>query len=192
MAVNKVIYGGNTLIDLTADTVTVDKMLAGTTAHDMTGALIEGTCTFDSDTSDATVKPAEMLLGSTGYARGTKVTGTMPNNGAINETIDTKAEAVTIPQGYHDGSGKIKIADVEQAKLIPGNIKQGVTVLGVTGELEPSSAVTAQAKTVTPSTVKQTILPDEGTDYLSQVIVNAIPYTETANSAGGTTVTIAG
>ena len=51
-------------------------------------------------------------------------------------------------------------------------------------------SVTAQAKTVTPTTTSQTVLPDTGTDYLSQVTVNAIPYTETANAAGGTTVTI--
>lgn len=34
MAINKVIYGGETLIDLTSDTVTADKILSGFTAHD--------------------------------------------------------------------------------------------------------------------------------------------------------------
>lgn len=192
MAVNKVIYGGTTLIDLTADTVTPDKLLVGETAHDMTGVKIDGTCTFDSDTSDATAKVAEVLQGSSFYARGSKNVGTMPNIGSVSETIDTKEEEFTIPQGYHDGSGKVKISDTEQAKLIPSNIKEGIEVLGVVGTLEPSSSVTAQSKTVTPSTQKQTIIPDENIDYLSQVIVNAIPYKETANSAGGTTVTIAG
>ena len=48
------------------------------------------------------------------------------------------------------------------------------------------------AKTVTPKTISQTILPGEGYDYLSQVDVAAIPYVETDNSAGGKTVTIAG
>ena len=104
----------------------------------------------------------------------------------------TKAEQVIIPIGFHDGSGKIGIDATEQAKLIAGNIKNGVTILGVTGELEPSSNVTVQSKTVTPSTTKQTVIPDDGTDYLSQVVVEAIPYVEAANYAGGTTVTIAG
>lgn len=192
MAVNKVIYGGNTLIDLTADTVTIDKLLTGVTAHNMAGEVIEGTCSFDSNTSSATVKPAEVLSGKTYYARGAKGTGTMPNKGSVSETIDTKTEIFTIPQGYHDGSGKVQISSVEQAKIIAGNIKEGVSILGVTGTLEPSSAVTAQSKTVTPKTEKQTILPDSSYDYLSQVVVNAIPYTEASNSAGGTTVTIAG
>lgn len=43
MAVNKVIYSGDTLIDLTGDTVTADKLLAGYTAHDRSGTLIAGT-----------------------------------------------------------------------------------------------------------------------------------------------------
>lgn len=48
-----------------------------------------------------------------------------------------------------------------------------------------------QQKTVTPSTTAQTIMPDKEYNYLSQVTVNAIPYAESENSAGGTTVTIA-
>ena len=43
MAVNKVIYGHNVLVDLTADTVTADKLLNGVTAHDSTGAQVHGT-----------------------------------------------------------------------------------------------------------------------------------------------------
>lgn len=45
MAINKVQYGNTTLIDLTADTVTADKLLEGYTAHDRTGAVITGTAT---------------------------------------------------------------------------------------------------------------------------------------------------
>lgn len=192
MAINKVIYGGQTLMDLTGDSVTPDTLLVGSTAHNMAGEVVDGTCTFDSDTTDATVKTSEILNGVTAYARGSKLVGTMPNNGSVNETIDTKDEEFTIPQGYHDGSGKVGIPQTEQDKLIAQNIKEGITILGITGSLKPSSSVTAQAKTVTPSTVAQNIIPDAGTDYLSQVTVNAIPYMETANSAGGTTVTIAG
>lgn len=43
MAKNKIIYNGNTLIDLTGDTVTADKLLQGYTAHDRTGEIIIGT-----------------------------------------------------------------------------------------------------------------------------------------------------
>lgn len=190
--VNKVIYGGRTLIDLTGDTVSPDKLLTGVTAHDKSGASIEGTCTRDVDSTDATVAEAEVLLGKTAYARGAKLTGTMPNRGAISQKITTKAQEVTVPQGYHDGSGKVSIDTVEQSKLIGNNIRQGVTVLGIEGTLEPTSEATSQAKSVTPSTEQQVVLPDENIDYLSQVTVAAIPYVESDNSAGGITVTIAG
>lgn len=189
---NKVIYGNTVIIDLTADTVTPEKILAGFTAHDQSGATITGTCDFDVDSGDATVQVAEILKGKTAYARGTKLTGTMPNNGAVSLKISTVDDSISIAQGYHDGSGKVQILDTEKAKLIAANIKQGITILGVTGTLEPSSSIKVHAKTVTPATTAQTVLPDSGYDYLSQVTVNAIPYVETDNSAGGKTVTIAG
>ncbi len=90
MAINKVIYGGNTLIDLTGDSVTKDKLLAGYTAHDKSGEVIEGTCLFDVDSTDATATAAEILNGQTAYARGNKVSGTMKNNGAVSEEITDK------------------------------------------------------------------------------------------------------
>lgn len=189
MAINKVIYGGNTLIDLTADTITASDLAYGITAHDKSGAVITGTNTKDADTSDATAAQAEILANKTAYVNGVKLTGTMTNNGAVTGTISTKAQEYTVPNGYHDGSGKVKIATTEQAKIIGANIKSGVQILGVTGTYS-GEGVNAQAKTATPTTSEQTILPDTGYDYLSQVTVNAIPYTETLNSAGGYTATI--
>lgn len=188
--VNKVILGTEVKLDLSADTVTADKLAKGVTAHDKSGAPITGTNDYDVNSQDATAAVAEILKDKTAYARGAKLTGTMPNNGAVSKEITAVAEEYTVPMGYHDGSGKVKIAATEQAKLIPANIKQGVEVLGVTGTLEPSSNVRAHAKSVTPTFSAQTVLPDDGYDYLSQVTVAAIPYTETDNSAGGVTLTI--
>ena len=190
MAVNKVVYGGKVLIDLTGDTVTADKILSGFTTHDKSGASIEGTCDFDVNSGDATVAVAEMLTGKTAYARGTKLTGTMPNNGAVTGEISTKDGVYTVPQGYHDGSVTVKIKKTEKDKLIPSNIREGVTILGVEGTMSGSEGVKSQSKTVTPSTASQTVLPDDGYTHLSQVTVNAIPYVESDNSAGGKTVTI--
>ena len=191
MAISKVIYGGKTLIDLTSDTVTAEKLLSGYTAHGADGEAIAGTCMYDADTSDATATAAEILKGKTAYKNGSKLTGEMPNNGAVAGTIATKAGQYTVPQGYHDGSGKVQIDATEQAKLIPTNIREGVTVLGVVGEMSGSEDVVAQSKTVTPSTLAQTVLPDDGYNSLTSVVVEPIPYTESANSAGGITVTIA-
>lgn len=194
MAINKVVYGGTTLIDLTADTVDTAHLKAGYKAHDKSGVVITGTDNTDSNTQDATVAVAEMLVDKTAYARGSKLTGTMPNNGAVTGSIATKAQEYTVPQGYHDGSGKVAIAAAEQAKIIAANIRAGITILGVEGTMSGSEDVNAQAKTVTPTTSQQVITPDTDDDYnyLSQVTVVAIPYTETQNAAGGITVTIAG
>lgn len=192
MAYNKIIYGGNTLIDLTADTVTAADLAEGITAHDASGATITGTSTKDSDTSDATAAVAEILATKTAYVRGAKLTGTMPNNGAVTGTITTKTQSYTVPQGYHDGSGTVSISSTEQAKLIAENIRDGVTILGVEGTMSGSEDVVAQSKSATPTTTAQTVLPDTGYNYLTSVTVAAIPYVETDNAAGGKTVTIGG
>ena len=188
--INKVIYGGDTLIDLTVDDVAASDVLSGKKFHLPSGAPGTGTCPYDADTSDATAVAAEILATKTAYKNGSKLTGTMPNNGAVTGTITTKAGQYTVPQGYHDGSGKVSISSTEQAKIIAGNIKSGVQILGVTGTYT-GEAISAQSKNATPTTAQQTILPDTGYDYLSQVTVAAIPYTETDNTAGGKTVTIA-
>ena len=188
MAKNKIIYGGQVLIDLTNDTVTADKLLSGYTAHDRSGEIITGSNTYDADTSDANATASEILATKTAYVNGVKVTGTMPNRGGVSGTISTVAGTYSIQQGYHDGSGTVSLDSTEQAKIIAENIKDGVEILGVTGTYT-GEGVTAQAKTVTPYTTSQTVLPDSGYDYLSQVTVNAIFYEETAN-AYGTTVTI--
>lgn len=190
MAISKVIYGGETLIDLTNDSVVADKLLKGETAHGADGELVTGTCTFDADTQDATAAASEILTGKTAYKKGAKLTGTMKNNGAVTGTISTKAGVYTVPQGYHDGSGKVQIASAEQSKLIPENIRNGVTVLGVTGSMSGTEGAKPQAKRVTPTTSAQEVLPDSGYNYLSQVTVEAIPYVESENEAGGVTVTI--
>lgn len=190
--VNKIIYGGTTLIDLTQDTVTADKLAKNITAHDKSGAIITGTSTLDSDTSDATAAVAEILATKTAYARGSKLTGTMPNNGSVTGNISSKSQNYTIAQGYHDGSGKVSISSTEQAKIIAENIRQGITILGVEGSMSGTEEVNAESPTVTPTLTAQTITPSTGYNYLAQVTVNAIPYTETDNSAGGKTVTIAG
>lgn len=186
---NKVVFNGDTLIDLTSDTVEAAKVLYGYTFHHKSGEIQTGTCTYDADTSDATASASEILATKTAYVNGAKVTGSMVNNGAVTGTISTKAQEYTIPTGYHDGSGKVSISATEQAKIIASNIKSGVVILGIEGTYT-GEAISAQSKTATPSASQQTILPDTGYDYLSQVTVEAIPYTETQNSAGGYTVTI--
>lgn len=192
MAKNKVIFGNQTIIDLTDATLDKndgDQILSGGTAYGNDGEKITGSCTYNADTSDADVSASEVLNGKTFYgASGAKQTGTMPNRGAVSGTIDDVSTPYTIQAGYHDGTGTVEVDSTEAAKIIPDNIKEGVEILGVTGTYT-GEGVTAQAKTATPYTTQQVILPDAGYDYLSQVTVSAIKYTETPNQYG-TTVTI--
>lgn len=185
-----VLASGEVLIDLTADTIDAAHLLKDVTAHDKSGAPIVGACTFDSDTSDDTAAASEILSGKTAHARGALLTGTMANRGGVTGTISTKAQEYTIPQGYHDGSGKVSIASTEQAKIIAENIREGITILGVEGTMSGSEDMSAQAKTVTPTFSSQVVAPDTGYNCLSQVTVNAITVTYSDNSAGGRTVTI--
>lgn len=190
MANNKVVLSdGTVLIDLTSDTVAASYLLSGYTAHDRSGTVITGSCDYDADTSDATAVASEILATKTAYANGLELAGTMPNRGAVTGTISTAAGTYTIAQGYHDGSGTVSLDSTEQAKIISENIKEGVEILGVTGSYT-GEGVTAQTKTAAPTFSQQTILPDSGYDYLSQVTVEAISVTYTDNAAGGKTVTI--
>lgn len=190
MGNSKIIYGNETLIDLTADTVVAGKLLSGYTAHGADGELVTGTCDYDMKTSTFTATASEILATKTAGVNGQTVTGSMTNNGGVTLTIDDKNDEIAIAVGYHDGSGKAVIDATEKAKIIAENIKRGVTLLGVTGTCDPASGITVQSKTVTPYTTEQTVLPDSGYDYLSQVTVSAIAYTSVLNAAGGYTVTI--
>ena len=86
------------------------------------------------DTASADITSADVLTGKTAYGSGGEVSGGMANNGSTSGTISTKAGTVTIPVGYTSG-GTVSISSTEQNKIIAGNIKSGVTLLGVAGSL---------------------------------------------------------
>lgn len=189
--VNQVGLGdGTILLDVSGDTAERADVLNGKYFHLKTGERTTGTCTYDSNTTDANATAADLLVGTSAYVNKNKINGSMPNNGTVTGTISTKAGTYTIPAGAHSGLGTVGISSVEQQKIIAGNIKSGIEILGVTGNYS-GEAVTAGAVNVTPYLTAQTILPSSiSKDYISQVNVAAITITETDNAAGGKTVTI--
>lgn len=179
--INKVIYAGRTLIDLSGDTVTASDVINSKRFHAADGTIKTGSCAYTVDASGVTATASEVLTGKT-FGKGSEVvTGSMPNRGKQQGTISTKAQSVTIQNGYHDGSGGVSIDSTEQAKIVAGNIKNGVTILGVEGTYTGSELIKATTGSATPASTQQVILPSDvgDYDYFTQFTVAAIPYTET-------------
>ena len=110
-----------------------------------------------SDTSGDTVTASDLLAGVTAHdASGNQITGTMINRGQVIGSMSFANDVFAIAQGYHDGTGSVTIDSAEQSKIIPGNIKSGVSILGVTGDYEGEggSGVDTSGDTVTASNLR--------------------------------------
>lgn len=79
---------------------------------------------------------SDILLGKTAYVNGEEITGVMPELLNFIDYISEKSDTIIIPEGHHNGQGKIAISAAEQAKIIDSNIKKDITLLGVTGNVE--------------------------------------------------------
>ena len=146
------------------------------------------------DLRNDTVSADKLLKGVTAHDKtGVKITGTMPNNGAVSGSIATKDGQYTVPQGFHNGSGKVGIASAEKAKLIPGNIKSGVKVLGVTGSYsgEGTPQLCGQVENFKASLGNLSVIlswtapsPDEDNSFVGARIVRKIGSAPTGISDG--------
>lgn len=93
----------------------------------------EGVAVFY-DTTPSTAEPSQVLQGKTAFLDNGQIVGTMRNNQDASGTISTPEGSYTIPEGYHNGKGTVKLSDEDAAAIISGNIKAGITVLGVPGK----------------------------------------------------------
>jgi hypothetical protein len=82
--------------------------------------------------------------------QGDKIDGTMPNN-ADNDVEVTDLDGELIPEGYYDGTGSAVLSVAEAAKVVTGNIKSGITLLGVAGK---STVVDTADATATADKIK--------------------------------------
>jgi len=131
-------------------------------------------------TGDAVV--ANVLDAKTFYSNDplTQLTGTMANNGANNVEV-TDVDGTLIPVGYYNGSGSAVLSATEQAKVIAGNIKDGVTLLGVLGTLSGASVLTGDAIAAEVLTGKKFYSDDPATQLTGTMPnnsgnVNAVSY----------------
>ena len=113
---------GTILLDVSSDTAARTDVLSGKYFHLATGERTTGTCTYDSNTTDANALATEILSGKTAYVNKVKLTGEMTNNGAVSGTISNKNTPYTVPAGYHSGLGTVSIDSTSSAALIAGNI----------------------------------------------------------------------
>jgi hypothetical protein len=192
MGYSKVIYNGETLINLTNDDVTAENLLKGIKAHDSNGDAITGTCEYDIKSEGFTAVATEILKDKTAGVGGQKVTGTMPNNGAVTGTIKTKDGKYTIPKGYHDGSGTVGLDETEKGKLKAENIRENVTIFGVTGTMSGNESENPQPKieVEAPLTEDVTITPEGDYTCLSEVVVKKVPYQEIDNTSDNKGITV--
>ena len=103
-------------------------------------------------TLNGTADPKYVLSGYTFYKNNpkTKVTGTMKNNGGVSASLDAN-QSFTIPEGYHDGSGRITangLGDQTSGTATAGDIAKGSTAwvngVKVTGTLELTGTATPE------------------------------------------------
>ena len=150
MAVNKVIFGGETVVDLTADTVTAAKMLSGTTAHDKSGTKVTGTIATKTS-SNMTVSGATVTAPAGYYAS------------AQSKSVATATQAT--PSISVDSAGKITASATQTAGYVSAGTKSATKQL-----------TTKAATTITPSTSSQTAVAS-GVYTTGAVTVAAIPST---------------
>ena len=86
------------------------------------------------DTSGDDTIASHVLNGDKFHSASGAGVGNMPENGTVTRTITSKADIIQIAEGHHSGSGSVQIATEEQAKIISGNIRSGVTILGQQGK----------------------------------------------------------
>ena len=125
------------------------------------------------DTSAATAVSDNILTGKTAFVGTGSVSGTMADNGAVSGVISTAAGSYTIPAGYHNGTGSVKLDETETTKLVSANIKAGVSILGVTGKttvVDTADATATAANIVTGQTAYVNGAKVTGT--LSAVVVS--------------------
>ena len=159
-----------------------ENIMVGTTIYGVEGSHPEGL-----DTSDATAIESDILEGATAYVNGVKITGThvCPAEPILAPLIVTPTgdEIVKTPDDGVDGFSEVTVEG--DRYLIPENIKQDVTIYGVTGELVEKQLQEGHA---TPGAQDVMLTPEEGYDGFSKVTIDGDPNLVAANIRNGVSI----
>ena len=98
---------------------------------------------------DATAN--QILSGKTAWVKGKKVTGTMPNRGAVTQTLNAGG-SYTIPAGYHNGKGKVTAASL--SSQTPGTATAAQILAGQTAWVNGNKITGNMPSRATSSNVK--------------------------------------
>lgn len=103
---------------------------------------------------------------------------------SLNVTPTTSAQTITATGGV-DGYSPVNVSAVDasiDANIVAGNIKDGVTILGVTGNVVE---LNGETKTVTPQVYGQTLYPTAPKNGITEITVNAVTHNIDANIQAG-------
>ena len=142
----------------TATPTTAQQTISPTAGKVLTSVIVEAIPSQYVDTSEATAAAGDILEGATAYVDGEEVTGTMPNNGAVNKTLDATMQSYTIPEGYHNGEGAVNVS-LETKNATPtkspqtispsaGKLLSSVSVAAIPDAYQDVTGVTAAAADV--------------------------------------------
>lgn len=145
------------------------------------------------DVTAVTATADKVLTGSDFVdAAGNVVSGTMANNGAIEQVLDVKTTSYTVPVGYHNGEGAVSIA-LEDKSVTPtkaeqtvtpanGKVLSSVTVAAIPEAYQDVTGVTATAADVVEGTffVDAKGVKTEGTIVKQGAIAGTLDVTTTS------------